>query len=519
MCSHGPPLRPTSHTGGRRRIPGDDSEYARRQLNGLRALFALAEPETTVTPFSGTAVRLRSSGALEKLEGLDSQSPPADTKTASTRTVRRWTGSWHSVRSDQMLRSSLNLMLNSGVQAALGFGFWIIAARFFSTASVGRASTLISATSLISFFGFLGLNITFLRYLPVSRQRNRLITVGLVLVAGCSGGIALVYILLAPVFVRPISFVAHSLPLVAGFVILTAAASVNGLTDSVFIAAGKASYNTFIDGVIGGVTKIVLVVLLIGGGAYGVFCAATGGFMAAAIASLLLMVRVLHWRPQFGNFGQVLKPLVRFSGVNYAGSVLSMIPGLIVPLIVLNEIGASAAAYYYVSFQLASLLYAATVSVEQAFLTEGAHIGAINRAVLIRSARILLALCVPAFVIVILFAHKLLLAFGSSYSNNAASSLVPLAVAVFPIAADNWLLNVLRLSNQLKAIVWSNIVFAAVITGVAWVLAPRGLSAVAMAWPIGASAGALVAGVPAVRTIRRAGSSIHRPVPSKFGAS
>jgi O-antigen/teichoic acid export membrane protein len=286
-------------------------------------------------------------------------------------------------------------------------------------------------------------------------------------------------------------------------VVLTAGGGINVLTDSIFIAVEKANYNAIVDGVVGGIAKIALVVILAGTGAYGVFGAATGGFVAAAVASVLLMVKVLRWRPVFGEFRRILKPILHFSGMNYVGNILNLLPTLIVPLIVISRVGSAAAAYYYVAFQLASLLYAAAYSVEQAFLAEGAHSGAINRAVLMRSARILLALCIPAFIAVLLFGHQLLAAFGSSYGSNAESSLIPLTAAVFPIAAYNWCLTVLRLSNRLRAIVWSNSVYAAAVIGLALILAPRGVGAVAMAWPIGTSAGAVVAGVAAVRSLRR----------------
>jgi O-antigen/teichoic acid export membrane protein len=487
----------------------DDSAFTRRQLSGLVALLALAEPETMVVPFSGTAVRLRYTGPLERVQSPDRQAPPRDLD--STVAARGRIGMWRFIRSDRMLRSSVFLMLNSGLQAAFGSVFWIVTAHFFDTENVGRASSLISATNLIAILGLLGLNVTFLRYLPVAQQRNRLITSGLGLVGACSGVLALLYILFTPLVARPVAFVAHSLPLAAGFVILTAGVGINGITDSVFIAAGKAGYNALVDGVIGGIAKIVLLTAAVGGGAYGIFCAATGGFTAAAFTSLLLMVIVLHWRPKFGNLGQAIRPVLRFSVVNYLGNVLLLLPGLIVPLIVLNRIGPSAAAYYYVAYQLANLLYQAVFAVEQPFLVEGTQAGAIDRTVLMRSIRVLLALCIPAFTVVILFGHQLLLVFGPKYGSNAGGSLLPLTVALLPIAAGNWFQTILRLSNQFKAILWSNTVFAVVISGLAWVLAPRGLSEMAMAWPIGATASALVAGVAATRTISRLRAPRHRP--------
>jgi O-antigen/teichoic acid export membrane protein len=167
-------------------------------------------------------------------------------------------------------------------------------------------------------------------------------------------------------------------------------------------------------------------------------------------------------------------------------------------------------AYYYVAFQLASLLYTATSAVEQAFLAEGASTGQMGNKVLMRSLRILLAFCVPAFLVMLLGGHYALLAFGPKYAAHAQGSLIALAAAVLPIAADNWFLTVLRLYNRLKAIMWSNGVYGATVIALAWILTSHGLTAVSLCWPIGASAGALVAGIPALGVIRRNRSKQRR---------
>lgn len=482
---------------GRRHVEDDDNVYASRQLMGLLALMSIAEPETTVVPFSGASVRLRYTGPIELDRALPLEQPVEPGGADRLGRFRAF------LRSDQMLRNAIYIILNSGVQAALGFGFWIITARFFDTASVGRASSLISATSLLSFLGLLGLNTTFIRYLPVASERNRLITAGTTLVALCSGIAAVIYVFLIPRFAPSVAFVSHNLEMALGFILLTAATGVNVLTDSVFIAAGKSSYNAIVDGFVGGFARIALIVILAGGGAFSIFSSASVGYASAAVVSLLLMTRVLNWRPSFGNFWRVIKPVLSFSGANYAGNVLNLLPGLIVPLIVLGRINATTEAYYFVAFQLAMLLYTATSAVEQAFLAEGASSGRMGNAVLVRSLRILLAFCIPAFLFILFFGRYALLAFGAKYSDHAEGCLIALAAAVLPIAADNWFLTVLRLSNKLKAIVWSNAVYGGVVIALAWVLAPHGLTALSLSWPVGASAGAVVAGVSAVGVIRR----------------
>jgi O-antigen/teichoic acid export membrane protein len=489
----------------RNHVAEDDAEFTKRQLAGLVVLMAIAEPETMLVPFSGATVHLRYTGPIDTgpLQDPSRDKEPAERAASSPQPSGRLAGLWNSVRNDQMLRNSLYLIINMGVQAALGFGFWIIAARYFSTTNIGQATSLISASTLISFLGLLGLNTAMVRYLPTSRHRNRLITAGLTAVASCTTLIAIFYVILMPFISKPISFVAHSLPLAIGFVVLTIGGGINLLTDSVFIAAGKSNYTAVVDGIVGGVAKITLIVLFTGAGAYGVFGAAGGGFVAAAIGSILLISRVLRWRPVFGGFNHVLKPILSFSGVNYVGNILNLLPTLIVPLIVVTRIGTDAAAYYYVSFQLASLLYSAAYAVENAFLAEGSHGAAVSRAILMRSARILIALCATSFIVVLLFGHLMLSAFGAKYGSNAESSLIPLTAAVLPLGAYYWCLTVLRLSNQLRAVVWCNAVYAVAIIGLAFVLAPRGLESVAMAWPIGTTIGALVAGSATIGLLRR----------------
>jgi O-antigen/teichoic acid export membrane protein len=459
---------------------------------------AMADPEIVMVPFSGPIIRPRYTGPLQRLDERD-YAPPA----APSEPDGGWRQRLASIRADGMVRSALYLILSTGTQAALGFVFWILAARLFSTTDVGRASSLISAATLIGFLGLLGLNTTFVRFLSTARDWNSLVTTGLSLVGVCSGVLAIGYAILTPALAPGVSFIVHSPALAIGFVVLTAAGSVNVLTDSIFIAADKAVHTTWTDGLVGGGTRILLVLAVSGAGAYGVFCASTGGYLTAAIASLIIMAKSLGWRPRLSDIRETLKPVLQFSGANYVANIFLMIPNLAVPVIVLDRLGASAAAFYYVAYQLASLLYQTVFAVEQSFLAEGSNTGTVTRAFLMRAVRILLVLCVPSLIAMVLLSHWMLLIFGAQYGSNAVGCLIALSTAVIPIAANNLLLTVLRLANQLKATMISNACYAAAICALAWFLAPRGLGATALAWPIGVSIGSVVAGIAVVHGMRR----------------
>ncbi len=459
-----------------------------RQAAGLAALLSLA-----------TSIPTREERVSRSGDRPDSAAarPPADAQPQSRlATIKA------RVARDHMLRNSLYLMLNSALQAGFGFTFWIITARLFNTADVGRASSLLSATTVIAYLSLLGLNTTFGRYLATTRDRDTLITAGLLVVAVCGTMIGLIYTLLTPLIAPRIDFVEKHPAMMAGFVLLTATAAVNLLTDSIFVASRRADLTALVDGGIGGIGKVVAAFLLVGTGAWGVYSASATGILLSAVASLVLIVIVLRSRPSFRQPLRTLRPWLGFSGANYLGNLLYLAPTLVVPLIVLDRLGSSAAGYYFIAFQVASILFSAALAVEQTFLAEGSRQDTSMRQLRRRSGRTLALLCIPPCAFMIFAGRWLLLAFGSRYYHHAGTSLTVLALAAGPVALNNWALTLLRLAGKLGAIVVSTAVYAVSICGLAWIGAAHGITGVAVAWPIGALLGAAVARATAPKNTR-----------------
>jgi O-antigen/teichoic acid export membrane protein len=472
-----------------------DDPHAARQRAGLAALIGIAQQisagvSATDYPTLPDAFPSR----LDSRNGRQYRGPDDYRKRkASTNAARGAPSSkLGKLWADHLVRNTLFLILNSGIQAGLGFTFWIVMARLYGTNEVGIASSLISATSFIGFFALFGLNSTLIRFLPTARDKNSLITSSVVLVGAAGSIIGLAYILLTPVFAPRLAFVTHSPRLAVGFVLLAAATAVNLLTDSVFIASRRAAFCALTDGAVGGVSKIVFGVILAGTGAYGLFAASTGGLAVAAVASIVLIVVSLRCHPSLKRPSNVLRPLLRFSGANYVANAVNLLPTVVVPLIVLDRLGAQTAAYYFVAFQMATLLYAAVYSVESAFLAEGSQARADLRAVGRRSLRLVVTLFLPGGIVLALAARWALLAFGAKYSQHGTASLELFAVAVIPIAACNWSWTVLRLSGKLVALVVGNAVYAGAVCGLAWILADHGLTALTAAWPIGCTIAGVV---------------------------
>lgn len=414
------------------------------------------------------------------------------------------------LRRDPLMQNSFFIMASTTVMALLGFGFWVLCARLFSPAQIGVATALISATSLISYVSLLGFNSTFIRFLPASADRDAEINTGLILIFGAALLAGAAYILGVPSFVPALRFVRSSPGYTAGFVALTAFAAVNLATDSVFIAYRAARYNLLVDGVIQGGVKLAAPLLLVGLGAFGIF-AATGVAAAVAVgASIVFMVRPFGYRPHLSVDRAVVRHVRSFSAANYLANLLNLGPIFLLPLIVLDRLGQAANGYYYVAFSMGNLLNAVAYAVSQSLFAEGSYEGSDLRRLVVRSARLQAAVMLPASATLALGAAFLLSVFGHAYRQHAEFALILFAVAAPGVALNNWTSALLRLTRQLRALVWSNILYVVTVAGLALLWAPRGIGWIAGAWLAGNLASGAAGG--AALLARR------RPTKSRQGA-
>lgn len=424
----------------------------------------------------------------------------------------------HRLRNDQLLRNSFNLTLNSGAIALVGFAFWLLNSRLFTAGQIGTATTLISGAALISYVSLLGFNTTFIRFLPASQQRDPEINTGLLIVFATALIAAALYVLLVPSIAPQLAFIRGSFGFAAGFVVLTALWAVNLVTDSVFIAFRKTQYNLLVDGIIQGAVKLALPALMVGLGAFGIFMSSGLAVAVAAVASIVLMMRTVGYRPRLSVSLAALRRTWDYSAANYAASLLNLCPVLIIPLIVLNVRGPRQAGFYFIAFQVASLLYSSGYAVSASFFAESSYEGSHLPSLLRRSAKVLALVCLPPSVLVAVAGHWLLLLFGHAYSANATWALAVLALSAPSVVLSSAAMTVLKITRQLGAVVAANAVYAVIIVGLTLLGARHGLQWVAFAWLLGnTTAGVLAAGFAAAHL--RAGHELGdaHPAPEPNG--
>jgi O-antigen/teichoic acid export membrane protein len=403
----------------------------------------------------------------------------------------------HARPADQVYRSSFFMMASTVTTAGLGFLFWVVVARFYSPGQVGLSTSLISATSLIAYLSLFGLNSTLVRFPAPDFARNSQVSQSMALVAVTACVAGTVYLLGLPWYGHKLMFVRDHLVLAAAFVLFCACAGLNQLTDSVFISARMPQYNVLVDGFIQGLTKLALPFALVGFGAAGIVGATGGGYAVAVAASLFLMRRRLGFGFDFRTRGTRLMEQFGFSVASYASSLLNLAPLMVVPLIVLQVRGAEDAGYYYVAFQISSMLTALSYSVGEAMFTEASYDESRFPELLRRSGGIIAGVQIPAAAVVAVGSGLLLQMFGGAYATRAQSLLAVLAVGAVAVGLNTWASFALKIARRMKHLILSNVVYAAVTIGLAVLWAPRGLVWIGWAW----GAGNLASGVYAAAAL------------------
>lgn len=401
----------------------------------------------------------------------------------------------HARAGEKVLRNSFFLMGTAGLTALLSFVFWTLVARLFSPSRVGLATSLISAISLISYMSQCGMNSTLIRFPAPQRSRNSQITLACTVVGAAAFAIASGYLLGLPWYGQKLLFVRDDPRLAALFVGICVCATLNLVTDTVFISARIPQYNLLADGILQGLAKLVLPLGLVGFGAVGIVGAMGGGYLVAVAASLALMYWRLGFRPDLRTRGTGLRAYARFSAASYLSSLLNLLPTLALPMIVLQRLGADQAGFFYIAFQIAGLLAAVCSAVGEAMFSEASHDLARSREVLARSAKLMALTALPAAAVVAAGSKPVLSLFGSQYAGSGRSLLMALAAGTAAVALNTWASNALRVYRRLRAMVVSNLVFVLVTVPAAVLLAGRGLAWLGWAWDAGNLASGLAAAV------------------------
>ncbi|MDK1475687.1 lipopolysaccharide biosynthesis protein [Streptomyces sp. 549] len=406
-------------------------------------------------------------------------------------------------------------MLNTGISAVLGLGYWVVAARYYSDEAVGHGSAAIAAMKLLAGLTALTLIGAMARFIPTAGRTTRTLVVRVyalssVLVAVAAGAFLLTLDLWGPAFdllhgwLPGLVFVAA----VVGWSLLTLQDGVlTGLRSATWVPVGNTVFST---------AKLLLLFLLSAAvPAAGVFVS-----WAAAIALSVLPLGWLVFRRlvprHMAATAESARPATypqmgRFLAGDCTGALFSLAVVFLVPVLVATQVGAADNAYFYITVTIAGTVNLLALNMGASLTVEGAHdpdrLAANCRAALRRMARIMLPVCGVLFV----FAPQILGIFGAGYAEAATPLLRWYAVGALLRVVVEVHFAVLRAQSRTSGLAYLQGLLCLMVLSLTLVLLPMmGLTGAGVAEVASLGVVALVAGVR-LRRVLRGSPAARRP--------
>jgi len=385
-----------------------------------------------------------------------------------------------------LYRNAFYLMLNSVAVAVTGFIFWAIAARLYPVEGLGFASAAISAMTLLALLSSLGLDYGLVRFLPTSGEEATTI-MNSCFTAGSLVSIALSLIFVAGLgiwspallFIRqhPIFFVV--------FVISTTVSTLHAFVQRAFIA-GRGGQFALAQGLIFGILRFIPLLFLANlFETFGIFVSWGMAMSLTVIVSLFLFLPRIHagYHPIPAIRKRAIRGLMNFSVANYGANLMWTIPGLILPLMVVNRLGAEPNAYFYIGWATASVLFTIPVAISLSLFAEGSYNQQRLARDISRSLKLMFIILVPTIILIYVLGDKILLLFGRAYSENAIKLLRISAISALPIGINHLYFSIKRIEMKMKSVVGFSIFIAILTLVLSWFLMPRmGIWGAGVAW-------------------------------------
>lgn len=384
-----------------------------------------------------------------------------------------------------LYRNSIFLMANAAMMTSLGFFFWIVVARFYTEAEVGAGAAAISAISLLGLIGRLGLDFALVRFLPKAEKPVEMINSCLTLGGIAALAVAGVFLAGLDLWSPALGFIRGNAIFILAFVSFAFGWTLSMMIDFVFIARRRAEF-ALAKNIIFSLLKIPLPILLVlffrTFGIVSSWGIAIGVALATSLFLFLPRVQNRYRLVPGLNLG-IIKDMWRYSTGNYFAAISATAPTFVLPLMVVNLLGAAQNAFFYVGWMIATLLFAVPRSVSQSLFAEGSHFEDRLGGNVRRSFSFVFLLLIPLVILLLLLGKWLLLLFGASYSENALTLLRILALSSIPFGVNSLYMSILRVRGRIRELVaLHGFIAIAVLVGSYFIMPGTGIVGVSYVW-------------------------------------
>lgn len=396
---------------------------------------------------------------------------------------------------DPLYKNSIFLIASSVTSMGSGFFFWVITARFYPASEVGLASAIIAAMGLISILSKFGLDISLARYIPERKDKQELINSSLTIAFAFSIVLALIFIAGINIWTPSLSILKENRFFFLLFPIFAAVRTLRPLQmDGIFVGFRKMEYS-FVQMLVT-FARIGIVPFLVTLGVLGIYIAFGLTPIFAFILGLFLTSRVLPgYKAIPGVKKRAVIDIFHFSFGNYLAKTFEDIPGLVLPIMVINIMGAQANAYFFIAWQVSTLLIMVSRWTAMSLLAEGAHNQKELQKNTRKAAKFIFLILVPAIIVILVFGRYILWIFGEDYAIHSAGILSLLVLGSMPFAFNALYSAIKRVQKETKPVIYVyGTITILTLVGSYFLMQIVGLTGIAVAWTVANGVVAVIAG-------------------------
>ncbi|MDX3063758.1 MULTISPECIES: lipopolysaccharide biosynthesis protein [Streptomyces] len=381
---------------------------------------------------------------------------------------------------DSMFRNAYALMLSTGVSAALGLGFWLVAARYYTEEAVGQGSAAIAAMRLLASVTATTMIGAVVRYVPRAGRATASLVAGTYLVSSVVVALVCVVFLLtldlwgdsyAPLGTLSAGLVFTG-SCVAWAVLTLQDGVLTGLRKAVWVPVGNAAFS---------LGKLLLLA------AFATALPVLGVFVSWAAATALsvlplgwLVFRRLIPRQAGSERDREpprLREIGRFLAGDSVGALFSLAMINLLPVMVAVRFDAAHNGFFYIAYTVGGTMEFMAINMASSLTAHASHTPG-HLAEGVRGAlRRMAVLLVPVVLVLVLFAPYILAPFGHEYADHGTLVLRLLAVAALPRVLVELYIGVLRVQGRTGALAVLQAVMCALVLGsAALLLGPLGIA-------------------------------------------
>ena len=387
---------------------------------------------------------------------------------------------------DPLYRNSLFIIFTSLTGAGFGFLFWLIAAKLYPTEDVGNATALVSSMVLIVLVTRLGLDISLVRFFP-ERDKSKIFSTCINLTSAFTIILGIIFVLSAHIWVAHLIDYNNAFV----FIIFLLTSSIFSIISNSFVAMRMAKFNFILCLIVS--IRIIFLIPLVFLGPIGIFGAYGLSFIVSVVISFVILNR-MGIKFEMNLDKDFLSDSFRYSVGNYIVNILATAPSLVLPIMVVNTLGPEQAAYYYVAFTMASMIFTIPNSVSMSLLVEGSH-GERLKTAARKSMYTIFLFLIPITSILFFTGERFLGIIGYNYIQGL-DLLKMLILSSFFVAIVNIYFTILRIQKVINRLIFaSGLIFILIMSSSYVLIQIYGITGVGFAWLISYGVGSLVIGI------------------------